>query len=146
MTIALPGQITGAPGAPAGSTEKTMNIGGSWDFGFMKIMGYYDEDKVDNGKEKTASISASFPFGQSEVRVGYDVSKMDSNVGPDSKLDNIKATYQYNLSKRTAMYGTIARLNNKDATTVSLPGVFSGNNPTAGGDSKGFEVGVRHFF
>jgi predicted porin len=138
--------VTGAPLITAQSKIKTANIGGSFDFGFMKLMGYYDEDKVPNAKEKTASISASFPFGQSEVRVGYDMSKLDSNVGPDSKLDNIKATYQYNLSKRTAMYGTIARLNNKDATTVSLPGVFSGNNPTAGGDSKGFEVGVRHFF
>ena len=137
---------TGAPLIVAFTKIKTANVGGSFDFGFMKIMGYYDEDKVDNGKEKTASISASFPFGQSEVRVGYDVSKMDNSVGPDSKLDNIKATYQYNLSKRTAMYGTVARLNNKDATTVSLPGVFSGNNPTAGGDSKGFEVGIRHFF
>jgi predicted porin len=138
--------VTGAPLITAQSKIKTANIGGSFDFGFMKLMGYYDEDKVPNAKEKTASISASFPFGQSEVRVGYDMSKLDSNVGPDSKLDNIKATYQYNLSKRTAMYGTIARLNNKDATTVSLPGVFNGNNPTAGGDSKGFEVGVRHFF
>jgi len=137
---------TGAPLIVAFTKIKTANVGGSFDFGFMKIMGYYDEDKVDNGKEKTASISASFPFGQSEVRVGYDVSKMDNKVGPDAKLDNIKATYQYNLSKRTAMYGTVARLNNKDNTTVSLPGVFSGNTPTAGGDSKGVELGIRHFF
>ena len=138
--------VTGAPLITAQSKIKTANIGGSFDFGFMKLMGYYDEDKVPNAKEKTASISASFPFGQSEVRVGYDMSKLDSNVGPDSKIDNMKATYQYNLSKRTAMYGTIARLNNKDGTSLSLPGVFGGNNPNAGGDSKGFEVGVRHFF
>ena len=37
----------------------------------------------------------------------------------DSDLDNIKATYQYNLSKRTAMYGTVASLSNKDNTIVS---------------------------
>jgi predicted porin len=126
---------------------KTFNVGGSWDFGFMKIMGYYDEDKVPNGKEKVGSISASIPFGQSEVRVGYDESKVTSNTAqPGSKIDNIKATYQYNLSKRTALYGTVARLNNKDATSVSLPGAFAGQAPTAGGDSKGFQIGVRHFF
>ena len=113
ITIAA-SAVTGAPLITAQSKIKTANIGGSFDFGFMKLMGYYDEDKVPNAKEKTASISASFPFGQSEVRIGYDLSKLDSNVGPDSKIDNIKATYQYNLSKRTAMYGTIARLNNKD--------------------------------
>jgi predicted porin len=139
--------VTGAPTIGAQQHIKTANIGGSWDFGFMKIMGYYDEDKVPNGKEKVASISGSFPFGQSEVRVGYDLSKMSTNNGqPSSKLDNIKATYQYNLSKRTALYGTLARLNNKDGTSQTLPGSYVGQNPTAGGDSKGFELGLRHFF
>jgi len=148
VTIALPGQITGAPGAPAGSTEKTANIGGSWDFGFMKIMGYYDENKVPNAKEKVYSISGSIPFGQSEVRVGYDNSEVKSSVVgvPGSEIDNIKATYQYNLSKRTALYGTAAFLRNKDSTTQSLPGSNAGQFPTIGGDSKGFELGMRHFF
>jgi predicted porin len=136
----------GSPAVGVGQKEKQWNVGGSWDFGFMKLMGYYDENKFPTAKEKVASISGSFPFGQSEVRVGYDMSKMDNNAGADSKLDNIKATYQYNLSKRTAMYGTVAFLRNKDATTVSLPGSNATALPTAGGDSKGFELGVRHFF
>jgi len=143
-----PNNGTGTPGILGQQKIKTANIGGSFDFGFMKIMGYYDEDKVPTAKEKVASISASFPFGQSEVRVGYDVSKVTSNTAQlaPSKLDDIKATYQYNLSKRTAMYGTVARLNNKDNTVVSLPGAFAGQVPFAGGDSKGFEIGLRHFF
>ena len=141
--------VSGFVGVAPGQKIKTANIGGSWDFGFMKIMGYYDEDKVPNGKEKFASISGSFPFGQSEIRVGYDLSDMNSNnpgAVPSSKIDNIKATYQYNLSKRTALYGTIARLNNKDGTSLSLPGAYAPANPNAGGDSKGFEMGLRHFF
>jgi len=136
----------GAPAVAAFQTEKKGNIGGSFDFGFMKIMGYYHENKSPNAKEKVASVSGIFPFGQSEVRVGYDQSKVDQSVGLDSKLDNMKATYQYNLSKRTAMYGTVAVLRNKDATSVSLPGSNATALPTAGGDSKGFELGVRHFF
>jgi predicted porin len=73
---------------------------------------------------------------------------MDQNQAgfADSDLDNIKATYQYNLSKRTAMYGTVSVLRNKDATTVSLPGSNATALPTSGGDSKGFELGIRHFF
>jgi predicted porin len=141
--------LTGAASVPAGETEKKGNIGGSFDFGFMKIMGYYNENKYPNAKEKVASISGIFPFGQSEVRVGYDLSKMDQKQAgfADSDLENIKATYQYNLSKRTALYGTVALLRNKDNTIVSLPGTnFAGGTPSAGGDSKGFELGVRHFF
>jgi predicted porin len=137
----------GVAAVPGGETEEKWNVGGSFDFGFMKLMGYYHENRLPTAKEKVASISGIFPFGQSEVRVGYDQSKVDHNTLADSKLDNIKATYQYNLSKRTAMYGTVAFLRNKDNTTVSLPGAnVLGGLPNAGGDSKGFELGVRHFF
>ena len=97
------------------------------------------------------SISTVIPFGQSEVHLGYDHSQLDRNVvvigtNPKTKVDQWKATYQYNLSKRTALYGTVARLNNKDFTTLSLPGSYAGQTPLSGGDSKGFEIGLRHFF
>ncbi len=131
---------------PSDAQNKTFNVGGSWNFGFLKLMGYYDREKQATFKETRGEIGAAIPFGQSEVRVGYDRSKYNPNVGSSSTVDNIKATYQYNLSKRTAMYGTIARLANKDNTSVSLPGSFAGFAPTAGGDSKGLEIGIRHFF
>jgi predicted porin len=133
----------------AGEKQKTWNIGGSWDFGFAKLMGYYDHESMPGASEKMFSISANFPFGQSEVRVGYDMSKLDRDaLGTfDSKVDQIKATYQYNLSKRTAMYATVSRLNNKDATRLAVIGGSSAPTaPTAGGESKGFQLGVRHFF
>jgi predicted porin len=136
----------GLTAVPAGEKVKTYNVGGSWDFGFLKLMGYYDRERLFNAHESRGEIGAVIPFGQSEVRVGYDRSKFSGSGITTTTLDNIKATYQYNLSKRTAMYGTIARLSNKDGTIVSLPGAFSGLTPTAGGSSKGLELGVRHFF
>jgi len=145
--LALPAVATVGNAANCSQCKiKTFNVGGSFDFGFMKLMGYYDEDKLSGGKEKVASISGVFPFGQSEVRVGYDVSEVKRSGLSDSKIDNIKATYQYNLSKRTAMYGTVARLNNKDNTIIPLPQGSALQAPNPGGDSKGFELGVRHFF
>jgi len=136
---------TGLPFIPNGTKIKTGNIGGSFDFGFGKIMGFYDEEKLQTGKEKRYEIGATFPFGQSEFRIGYMEDKMDVNVGADSKVTNWAATYQYNLSKRTALYGTAAFLQNKDATSVALPGSTVGG-PNSGGDSKGVELGIRHFF
>ncbi len=133
-----------------GQSIKTYNAGGSWDFGFAKIMGYYDRENAPNVRESRGEIGAVFPFGQSEVRVGYDRSKVSGTGLTTSTIDNIKATYQYNLSKRTAMYGTIARLDNKNGTSVSLPGAITQNGvtatPTPGGKSQGLEVGIRHFF
>src|SRR5205085_7644048 len=121
---------------------------GAWDFGVAKIMGYYDHEKLDTTpvelKEDNWSLSGVIPFGQSEVHVGYDWSKLKPSVGSSTSLNQIKATYQYNLSKRTALYATASRLNNKDKTSFALPG--SAGAATLGGKSSGAEFGLRHFF
>jgi len=134
----------------SGSTRKqdTWNIGGSWDFGVAKIMGYYDHEKMDtlpsDNKEDVWHISGVIPFGQSEVHAGYTHSKLTPPSGPDNSLDQFAATYQYNLSKRTAVYATASRLSNKDQTTFALPGAAG---PTSkSGKSSGAEFGLRHFF
>ena len=44
---------------PAGDTQKTWNVGGSWDFGFMKLMGLYDEEKLGSFKETDVRRSAA---------------------------------------------------------------------------------------
>jgi len=139
----------------AGAKQKVANIGGSWDFGFFKLIGYYDQVKVPNAKEKFASVSANFPFGQSEFRIGYDLSDLDrAGALPDSKVEQLKGTYAYNLSKRTALYASYSMLRNKDnATRLSVLGGAQGSSnpnqqpgPSAGGDSQGAQFGIRHFF
>ena len=131
-----------------GQSQKTWNVGGAYDFGFLKLLGYYNHESVPGAHEGSFSLSTVIPMGQGEVHLGYDRAKLTAPAPIGEKtLDNIKATYQYNLSKRTALYGTVARLANKDGTTNSLTGgsTITGN-PTAGGNSKGFQLGVRHFF
>jgi len=49
------------------------------------------------------------------------------------------------VSKRTALYTTGSLLRNKDDTRLTLPGA-AGLNNSLGDDSKGFEIGLRHFF
>jgi len=133
-----------------GSTMKTWNVGGSWNFGFLKLMGYYNEDKIsDSGgvKDKVYSISGVMPFGQAELHLGYDRSKgtFDGGEGNFSNtVEQLKATLQYNVSKRTALYTTISRLNNKDDSSLTLGG--AAGLTESGGKSNGFEIGVRHFF
>ncbi len=151
-SVGLTGANPAAPGLfVAGNTQKTYNIGGSYDFGFLKLLGYLDRETGSNGalsgRETMGSISAVVPMGQGEVHVGYDRSKARASSGAVSAtatVDQWKATYQYNLSKRTAMYSTISRLGNKDKTALTLPGASGQTTPN--GNSKGFELGVRHFF
>jgi predicted porin len=134
--------------------QKTFNVGGSYDLGVVKLLGYYDRDTLSyagvDKKENRFSISAVIPFGQSEVHVGYDYSKLDSN-GINTKVDEFAATYQYNLSKRTALYATAARLNNKNGTANSVTSGSSQTAAPAGAagsslKSTGAEFGLRHLF
>ncbi|MEP7056240.1 MAG: porin [Caldimonas sp.] len=133
VTTALPGQ-----------NQKTFNIGGSWDFGFLKLLAYYDRETLNSYRENMGSISTVIPLGQAEVHLAYDRSKLKNAAGNTTSVDKIAATYQYNLSKRTAMYATIARESNKDGTRLTLPGAAGAT--TASGKSSGAEFGLRHFF
>jgi predicted porin len=129
------------------ASQKTYNVAGSWDFGVAKLMGYFDRETLLGATESMGSISAVIPFGQSEVHLGYDRSKYkntDFIPNISSSIDQLKATYQYNLSKRTALYTTVSRLANKDKTQATLPG--AGGPTVAGGKSSGAEFGIRHFF
>jgi predicted porin len=143
------GQSIGAAGgipvvALAGDKQKSWNIGGSWDFGFAKLMGYYVNEKLPDVKEDMYSVSGVMPFGQAELHLGYDRSKVKVDGFGSQSVDQIKATLQYNVSKRTALYTTISQLSNKDDTRLSLPN--AAGLPDSGDKSKGFEIGVRHFF
>ena len=129
----------------AGDKQRTYNIGASWDFGFLKLLGYYNRQNLEISHEDFGSLSAVVPMGQGEIHVGYDRSRLSRDNLPNLTVDQIKLGYVYNLSKRTAMYATASYLSNKDAS-----GKFISGGNTAGADpagkSYGGELGVRHFF
>jgi predicted porin len=133
-----------------GNDQDTWNVGGSYDFGFLKLLGYYAHDKRDNAKEDRFHLSTTIPLGPGAIDLGYSRSKLEDNRGAvpfDNTIYQWAATYQYNLSKRTAMYGTYSQLNNGSHSAASVAGGTSIEAPpTLGGNSKGFELGIRHFF
>ena len=90
-------------------------------------------------------IGGVVPFGASSLKASY--GKVTSN-GTDRDATQIAVGYQYDLSKRTAIYATVSSLNNDGAAVGGA--VFTiGQGPaqTRGGDSsKGYNLGVRHSF
>ena len=52
--------------------------------------------------------------------------------------------YQYNLSRRTALYANASSIDNKAAATFVVPGGLGAVG--AGQTSSGFEAGLRHVF
>jgi predicted porin len=148
-----------------GSAEaNTGNLGASWDFGFMKLMGEYSQ--VDLKSDLPALnvdqtirgylIGATVPVGPGLIRISYSHADIDTNSAliDDPKSDKFALGYVHNLSKRTALYATAAYLKNKNGATLSNPGspAITVNTATGGTvalpveKSWGYDVGIRHSF
>ena len=127
---------------------KTADLGGSYDFGVVKAMGYYTQSKFAEQKIATYSLGVIVPFGVSQIKASYTHANASgtnaAGVGVDANDANQFALgYVYNLSKRTALYGTAAYVKNKGAATFA---VASAPTLVAGEKSTGLEVGLRHSF
>jgi predicted porin len=128
---------------------KDWNLGGQWDFGVAKLMGYYDHSKYDAGATGDATlkswlIGGLVPVGAGEVRLSYGQSKFD-NSGP--KANQWALGYVHNLSKRTALYATYAELKNKNGAALTIvPGNGVITTGVVNAKASGFDLGIRHSF
>jgi len=135
-------------------------IGGSFDFGFMKLFAYYllNENSRALAGESTAreqsvaQIALTFPIGQSLIKAVYARSEMDGTgtvVAPFRSIDEadlFAVQYNYNLSRRTALYASYSQISNDNGANFQIPSAVAGASPAAGFKSKGYEFGVRHAF
>lgn len=133
------------------------NIGGSWDAGFARFFALYNKVTVrlaaGTVRKNTAEIGAHIPaFEVGRIRVSYaylddrsDESLRNANGVPRDRDDarQLGIGYVHNLSKRTALYGTYARLKNSGQARYVVSG---GVAPAGGARSSGWEFGVRHLF
>ncbi len=130
--------------AVAGTDKfQVVDFGASYDFDSFKVLGLYGETKFGNLKLDVIEIGTLVPVGVGVIRASY--------VHANAKGGNIDANdanqfaigYIHNLSKRTALYTTLARVSNKGAATFAVatpPALLVGH------DSKGAEFGIRHSF
>ena len=136
------GNVKGVSGA---TNVKSNNIGVSYDFGAVKPMFFWGNEKAGTGAKVSAwELGAVAPMGSGELRAAY--SKYDvANSAND--WNKFAIGYGYNLSKRTQLYTTYARVSNKGVQnrTVSNNGLSAGAG-VAGAGSNGYEFGIRHSF
>jgi len=131
---------------------KVTNIGGSWNFGFLKMFLLWNNQKFGGLKEDYWGLGASLPLGQGEFKAMYGSVK-DSGTQGAVTIRNADATtwslqYIYNLSKRTALYGGYASIDNDPNSFRTVLGGSIGSTAAslAGKKSDAFNVGVRHSF
>jgi len=155
------------------AVTKIGNFGASWDFGFMKLMGEYNQTDVDsnvvmpsatalvpggmpiniNASSKGYLVGARVPVGAGLFRVSYSYTDYDLgyNARTDPRAQKFAIGYVHNLSKRTALYATAAYLKNKNTSE----GIGQALSMTVGGPtdnldnvekSMGYDFGIRHSF
>ncbi len=152
----------------AGTTSylKVATLGASYDFGPVKLFGEvarakreteYDIAPLAGGTPDVDVdgylVGATVPVGPGLIRIAYSHVKYDFNLpvsfAGDPKANKFALGYVHNLSKRTALYATVARVSNKNAAsqTVGGPaffitpaGVFTPKTST------GYDLGIRHAF
>jgi len=177
-----------AAGLPTGvnldEKIKTINLGASYDFGFLKVFAELSQVKdqtrsssavpvlglltaQENDKYKGGLVGLTVPVGAGLIKASYsrvkfvnDLGSLASPLSPrrDASVNKLAIGYEYNLSKRTALYATAARIRVKDGqNNAAIMGATTGGSPAylstgagvsgfAPGKATGYDLGIRHSF
>ena len=132
-----------------GSKYKLASLGGSYDFGMVKASALLSEIKLGSLKQNIITVGAVVPVTAasaftaqfSSAKTNGAADAMTSTAG-DAKF--YTAGYQYNLSKRTALYSTVSLIDNSGLTNFKIQSNAVTGVPS--GRSSGFDVGMKHSF
>ncbi|MFL9670365.1 porin [Variovorax sp. AB1(2024)] len=162
------GRSTAVDTAALERSVQTINLGASYDFGPVKLFG--ELSNVKNKFDYAAAadthdsyngylIGATVPVGAGLIRVAYSQVRYNEGAagvtGEDPLARKLAVGYVHNLSKRTALYATVARVNNRN--DVNYTGSLVSASTTGYGStgvgfsglprsSTGYDFGIRHAF
>ena len=170
------GESTLVSTIPGGEKIKSLNIGGSYDFGAVKVLGA--GSRVRDVRDGTTALPSpstdrydglvagvNVPVGPGVIRASIArVNFKNGNGLPasDASVNKLALGYVHNLSKRTALYASVARISIRDGhnnptvmgvtpLVLSLPAIVrqpayvstDGMEPRK---SVGYDFGIRHAF
>ena len=122
-------------------------LGGSYDFGVVKVSALYDIMKSDVNYAAGRSdfrnwmVGAKAPIGKFTLKANYGRVENKLVDNADSKKWAIGADYA--LSKRTNLYADFGRIQNDNLATRTIT---SAANSNAGLGVQGFDLGIAHNF
>ena len=165
----------------------TTNLGASYDFGVLKLFGELSRARDEatttvpvgavgavgrfsfdtSGRYDGALLGATVPIGPGLIRVAYSRVKFKADAGlqptglfapdRDASAGKLALGCVHNLSKRTALYATVARIRiNNGQNNPAVMGATTGGSPaylstgTSSGfaprSATGYDFGIRHAF
>ena len=122
---------------------RTTNIGGEYNFGVVRVIAALASDRVASPvavRGRGGLLGAVAPVGVGDAKISYSRYRTDAVGSPAST--KLALGYVHNLSKRTAMYVTYARLRNSGGASRALNGSVTAANES----SNGYDIGLRHSF
>lgn len=121
-------------------------VGGQVDVANFKVSAAWRQFKYDQARQALWLLGVVGTWGPHEVKASLVKADMSGSVGTTAIGANdavqVGLGYVYNMSKRTALYATASRISNDGAARFVVDGPVG----TAGGWSRGYEMGVRHRF
>ncbi|MDH2232162.1 porin, partial [Delftia tsuruhatensis] len=118
--------------------DKQLAFRAAYTLGQFVLGGYYQRnDEEIRGTRNNFRLSGMYTLGASEFHVNLGHANKWSNIA-DSGANQWTLGYNYNLSKRTKVYGYYTKVDNKAGANY-MTGV-------KGADFSSFAVGVRHAF
>ncbi|MBN8754718.1 MULTISPECIES: porin [Variovorax] len=142
--------------------QDTVNLGAAYDLGVAKLFGEVSRIKnrtiVTGLAASTASdldlsglmFGVNVPVGPGVIRASYAKVRYDYhrpfNTTPDPKARQLALSYVHNLSKRTALYASVARIDNRNGAALSVGGPSFVSGALVPSRSTGYDFGLRHAF
>jgi predicted porin len=121
-----------------GNLQQT-NLGGSYDFGMVKAMALWNENKVGATRTRSWLVGGIVPVGAGLIKVAYSRVR---TVAVANNANQLTVGYVHNLSKRTALYTAWSRVDNSGGTNYNVGRATT----VVGGSASGYEFGLRHSF
>ncbi|MDB5875339.1 MAG: putative porin precursor transrane protein [Ramlibacter sp.] len=128
--------------ATTGNITST-NLSGRYDWDAISAMAGYYRDRVDTLAGLTGRgfhVGGIYRVGAGEIKALWSDYKSSAAGSPETK--KLSLGYVHNLSKRTSVYGTYARVRNSGGATTALNGAVTAANQS----SSGLDLGVKHSF
>lgn len=127
------------------------NIGAGYDFGSVKLMGFYDVHLYAGSRQNTWAFGATASFGNSVLRVSCLSSRRSGGAGGSGYADGDDSQQMalggvYKLSQRTELYATVSRIVNRGGAKAVVTGGMAPDTMRGGEKSTGAELGLATSF
>lgn len=122
-------------------------LGANADFGMLRVSVALRRFAYADARQTHTLVGLWLPLGSGELKFSWVRADLQGRVGSTAVHANdanqFGLGYVHSLSKRSALYATLSRLDNRGNAVFVIPG---GGTLAAGGKSSGIELGLRHNF